>query len=441
MLKPFGPRSRSEPGGGVEDARAGGADQLAARGAHGEPASTMRRRRKFPPDVGDYRTGGRVWQGIFCGFLRRPGRPNPPARARQTSTAAPVLTRGERRSPRAHARRPSRTGHAVCGHPRAPARRRRAAGSRRTTRSAPTSTSRSSTPPRRPRSSPSASRSSAASFRSRSRRPVERGGRRVSDAWGRPGGGGGRARPGTRPRRARSRAAARARRDTPRAGGGPCARRAGRCRGAAPRTRASRGRASPSPCSAPVWSNSSSASRATCCVCSTSELQRRAKPATDARRSARGSSDQSSDRGTRTASSTMPSRSAQSLAIMPSSSNSRRSSTSSVEPAGRSSARLLLEPGHAPPLRRRIRMMRRCSARELVGLDAAGRSCSRGSSPSPVDAAAMRARSLSVPLVPTAICGWRPRTSSTSGSEVGRIGRRARPGRLSTAGRRARAPR
>ena len=138
------------------------------------------------------------------------------------------------------ARRPSRTARAGGARPRARVRdhRPRRAGARR----GPSRSRRrmSSTTPRRPRSRPSATRSRAASLRSRAgrprRAPAKRGLRRPS---GRRGGGGARARRGTRPRPVRSRAARRAPRDRRRDGGGLCATRAGRCRGAARRTRAS----------------------------------------------------------------------------------------------------------------------------------------------------------------------------------------------------------
>ena len=130
----------------------------------------------------------------------------------------------------------------------------------------PPSTSTSSTTPRRPRSSPSATRSSAASLRNRSRAPLSSAAERGSDVLG-------------SPRRWWRTSAAR---NSISSGSKPrsCAvlhevrrvpvvalpgdvladvvqQRA--------RTRASRGRRSPSPCSAGVWSNRRSARRATCC--------------------------------------------------------------------------------------------------------------------------------------------------------------------------------
>ena len=85
--------------------------------------------------------------------------------------------------------------------------------------------------------------------------------------------------------------------------------------------------------------------RATCCECSRSEPQRRASPATAARRSARGSSDQSSGSWMLTASSTMPSRSDQSLVTISSTSNTSKIVARSVTPAGISSARFSSTPG------------------------------------------------------------------------------------------------
>ena len=107
----------------------------------------------------------------------------------------------------------------------------------------------------------------------------------------------------------------------------------------------------------------------TCCECSRSEPHRRARPATAARRSARGSSDQSSGSCTRTASSTMPSRSAQSLVTISSMSNTSKIVASSVTPAGSSSARLSSMPGQPAPLGGRHLHDAALQRVERVGLD------------------------------------------------------------------------
>ena len=263
-------------------------------------------------------------------------------------------------------RTPFRTVRVVCGHPRAPARRRRARevatrrgpypqtrrdprlrrDGRDRGRRRPAGAPRACGAGRGPRSSSAPNRASDG-FRVAA--PVvahERGEERDLG-------------------RARSRGARRSRRGTRRAGGGPCARRVGRRRAAAPRTRASRGRASSSPCSSiglVEQAQREAARRAS--VCAASELQRRARLATAARRSARGSSDQSSDRGCAPRRARCPRAAPSRSTVKPSSSNRSSAVTSSVEPAGQQlGPPLLLEPGHAAGAPTSSpRMMRSCSA-------------------------------------------------------------------------------
>ncbi len=321
------------------------------------------------------------------------------------------------------------------------------ARSRMTTRSVPTNASRSSTPPRRPRSRPSATRSIAASLRSRVavfRRQRRRSG--LPTIWGRRGGGGGPARRGTRPRRARSRAARRSRRDRPRGGDDPCVTRAGRCRAAARRTRASRGRGRRARAARRSGRTAAARVARRGCVCAASELHRRARLATDARRSARGSSDQSLGSWLRTASSTMPSRSAQSLAIKPSSSNSSSAVTSSVEPAGSSSARRCSSSPGMPPALRGLRLHDpRRAARSTVGARSrAARSCSRAVVRSPDSQRDGHAHEVVERSArpDRRAADSRLRTSSTSGSSAGAYAL-VEPLAIgaATAGRRARTPR
>ena len=100
-----------------------------------------------------------------------------------------------------------------------------------------------------------------------------------------------------------------------------------------------------------------------------SEPHRRARPATAARRSARGSSDQSSGSCTLTASSTIPSRSAQSLVTISSMPKTSKIVASRVTPAGSSSARFSSMPGSRRRSAADMRTMRRCSARSWSRFD------------------------------------------------------------------------
>ena len=144
--------------------------------------------------------------------------------------------------------------------------------------------------------------------------------------------------------RGRSPGADRCARGTRRACGDRCWRRARRCRAAARRTRAAPGRRPPRPCTGAVTSNRSSASFATWRAWGSAQLQRRARPSTALRRIACGSSDQSAGSWRPTASSTIPSRSAHSLIVSWSKSNSSIAVASTIDPATMRSTRRASRP-------------------------------------------------------------------------------------------------
>ena len=172
-----------------------------------------------------------------------------------------------------------------------------------------------------------------------------------------------------------------------------------------------------------VWSNSSSARRATWRECASGRSRSGARGlATAARRSARGSSDQSSGSWRPTASSTMPSRSAQSLdghlvelEQLDRGGEERRpggEELGALAPRARAGAGAPTVVGATMSLVQRARSRR---ASHVSWLRVAGTSLVRRR------AATMRARSLIVPLVPTAIFGSRRATSSTSGPSTSRM--------------------